>query len=828
MTRKNAESKLAARPNVRKFSPGIHQSDEEIIEQFVVRNHELGIVLEVLRGNIHSPSCQHVLIVAPRGRGKTMLLARTAAELRTNGKFSEFLLPVHFMEESQEIFNLADFWLETLFHLAREIATHDPELAQELRETHAALTDRWHESELGDLARSAVLMAADRLDRKLVLMVENLQALCESVNKDFGWKLREVLQSEPKIILVASATSRFESLDDVEQPFFELFRIINLERLTTEDCRCLWGAVSGKETSSREIRPLEILTGGSPRLLIIIAGFTQHGSMRQLMEELVKLIDEHTEYFRSHLESLPRMERRVYLAVIDLWRPSKPSEIATRARMDVRNVSTMLGRLIVRGAIIAEGSGKKRLYVPAEHLYSIYYKLRRERDEAAVVKNLIYFMAVFYGESELSEMSGKLIAEAIKSKAIREGIERAFAERSRIKGSSLNKEWQTIGFIREQLLFEKEIDTAFEEKDFRKVVETVNLAIASQNASQPTIPELLTAKFLLKKIVAYEQLEDFEDAITTCNDMFEHLGESETSEVKEYIVEAMMRKGNAQRELEHFEGAVAEYNKIIENFDGSETPVIQQHVETAFLFKGITGLMLGRWEDSIAAYEEVIKRLGNSDESSRQIFTAMALVGKGSALRALKNFETAIAACDETIERFSDSKAPEIQLHVTIAMINKAETQIKLRCPKDALHICEKVEQRLTILDEEDSALLAWQIMCIRTTALMIQRKNTDAMDAFRYVYDKFIPDNKMMMFGMTSFIAAMAAIGLPEQDLIEVLSSDDTKSSALKPMIIALQTLKGKHVQAPKEMLEVATDIGKFIEEEKAEYREYVVSKNI
>ena len=91
---------------VRKFNPGTLQSDEEVKRQFVVRQPQLDIVLEVLRGNVDSPSCQHVLIVAPRGRGKTMLLARTAAELRTDGALSERLLPVQFTEESQEIFTL--------------------------------------------------------------------------------------------------------------------------------------------------------------------------------------------------------------------------------------------------------------------------------------------------------------------------------------------------------------------------------------------------------------------------------------------------------------------------------------------------------------------------------------------------------------------------------------------------------------------------------------------------------------------------------------------------------------------------------------------------
>ena len=324
---------------IRKFNPGTFQSDEEVISQFVVRNRELRIVLDVLRSNTGSPSCQHVLLIAPRGRGKTMMLARVAAELRTNGEFSERLLPVRFMEESQEIFNLADFWLESLFYLAREHATRDSGLSQELRDVHAALAAEWQGRELEERARAAVLETADRLGKQLVLMVENLQALCGDVDDDFGWKLRKVLQSEPQVILLATATSRFKELDNAQHAFFELFRIVCLDPLDTGECRRLWQMVNGDKVSEREIRPLQILTGGDPRLLIIIGEFARHRSLRQLMEELVRLIDDHTEYFRGHLEVFAKAERRVYLAVIDLWQPSTTGEVASRARMDVRAVS---------------------------------------------------------------------------------------------------------------------------------------------------------------------------------------------------------------------------------------------------------------------------------------------------------------------------------------------------------------------------------------------------------------------------------------------------------------------------------------------------------
>ena len=424
---------------IRKFNPGTFQSDQEVTEQFVVRNHELAVLLEVLRGNIDSPSCQHSLIVAPRGRGKTMLLARTAAEIRTSPELARHLLPVRFMEESQEIFSLTDFWLETLFHLARECASHSAQLAQELRDRHAALSERWREQTLEEHARASVLDAADRLDRRLVLMIENLQALCKDVDRDFGWKLRGVLQTEPQIILLASATSRFSGLDDADQPFFEMFRLINLKPLTTEECRNLWNVVSGDTVSGREMRPLEILTGGSPRLLVIVAGFARHKSLRRLMEELVMLIDEHTEYFRGHLDVLGKTERRVYIAVLDLWQLSTPGEIAARARMDVRIVSTMLGRLVKRGALVVEGSGRKRRYAAAEPLYSIYYKLRRGRGEATLVENLIRFMSSFYSQAEKTEIFPALISEGMESPTMRKGLDMAAARALTHEGRALRK-----------------------------------------------------------------------------------------------------------------------------------------------------------------------------------------------------------------------------------------------------------------------------------------------------------------------------------------------------------------------------------------------------
>ena len=667
-------SELRNRP-IRKFNPGTLQTDDEVIEQFVVRKHELDIVLDVLRGNVESSSCQHVLVVAPRGRGKTMLLARVAAELRADDVLSQHLLPVRFMEESQEIFNLTDFWLETLFHLARESAAHDPEFARALRETHEDLTGRWREQLLEGHARATVLDAADRLGKKLVLMVENLQALCENVDDDFGWQLRKVLQVEPQIILLATATSRFEGLDDVTQPFFELFRIVDLQRLSTEECRRLWQVVSGDEVSGREIRPLEILTGGNPRLLVIIAGFSQHRSLCQLMEELVKLIDEHTEYFRSQLEVLAKTERRVYVAVIDLWRASSTGEIARRARMDVRTVSTLLGRLVNRGVVLVEGSGKKRLY-DAERLYSIYYKLRRERNETAVVENLIRFMVTFYSEAELAEMSGTLKAEAAQSKAIREGIEQARAELPQIDSFFSSMAWLGLeGPSNHAATIDEEVVKGFGASDARAL-------------------QARMAKALVNKVVTQRQLGDFAAAIGACDEIIERFGGSDVQEFQVAVAKALVDKSVAQGQLGDFAAAIAVCDEIIGRFGESDVLELQVEVAKTLVNKSVAQGQLGDFAAAIAACDEGIKRFSGSDIPALQVVVARTLVDKSVAQRRLGDFAAAIAVCDEIIERFDESDVPELQVAVARALVNKGFAKERLGDFVAVIAVCDEVIKR--------------------------------------------------------------------------------------------------------------------------------------
>ena len=794
---------------IRKFNPGTFQPDSEVIEQFVIRKHELSTVLDILRGNIESPSCQHVLVVAPRGRGKTMLLARTAAELRVNDDFSENLLPVRFMEESQEIFNLADFWLDTLFYLSKECARPDSELAeaelaQELLQRHVALSAKWRDQGLENYARAAVLYAVDRLGRKLVLMVENFQALSKDVDEDFGWKLRAILQTEPQIMLVASATSRFEGLDDATQPFFEQFRILNLKPLNTDECRKLWEVVSGDTVSGREMRPLEILTGGSPRLLVIIAGFRRHKSMRHLMEELVHLIDEHTEYFRGHLDELPSHERRIYLAVIDLWRPSTPSEIGVRARMDVRTVSTMLGRLIRRGVVTVEGGGRKRRYTAAERLYCIYYKLRRERSEAAVVTNLIHFMAAFYNEAEQKEVFSALVLEAAESVAIRDGLDRAVAESPEINGilarmyrpslehSQLKKkelsveghtQSESVSTRDEKFLrrLNTEILDGLEKNEFEKVIGIVDQALASQRSDSYELPESFLAWTLLVKADAQEKLGDLVAAVLTYEEVVKRFGTAENPDMQMMIASALNSKGKILQGQGELDSAVLTYEEVVKRFGTAESPELQIKVAVAICDQGLALDMSGDPNSAVSTFGKAVEHidsietteLSDAIATALQGFVAAVLNTRGLVLQRQGELDSAVSTFEEVVMRFGTAENPDLQMVIASALAKKGEILQDQGELDSAVSTFEEVVDRFGTAENPDLQMVIASALAKKGEILQGQGELDSAVSTFEEVVMRFgTAENPDLQMVIASALAKKGEILQDQGELDSAVST--------------------------------------------------------
>ena len=388
-----------------KYNPGIW-GDEEIIRAFVVHKVELDSILESLRSSGRS-SNQHVLLVGPRGSGKTMLVRRVAAEVRRQASLSASWYPLAFGEEAYQVGTAGEFWLEAIFHLS-ELTQNES-----WKRTYEELRDEKDDARLRQRALGQLMDFADQQGKRILLIVENLGMLSEQLTENADWELRHTLQNEPRLMLLATAVSRFEAIANMGKAWFDLFAIHKLEPLGQEQCVELWRSVSGGELDAGRSRAVRILTGGNPRLLTILAEFAAKKSFRELMEQLVQLIDSHTEYFKNHLDTLGVLERKVFVVLLESWDSITARDIAQAARMGTNKASALLQRLVARGAVEAvPQNGRRKLYQAAERLYNVYYLMRRRGHPSSRVKAVVAFMVHFYEGQDLVETAADLAREA--------------------------------------------------------------------------------------------------------------------------------------------------------------------------------------------------------------------------------------------------------------------------------------------------------------------------------------------------------------------------------------------------------------------------------
>jgi tetratricopeptide (TPR) repeat protein len=390
-----------------KYNPGV-LGDSELVRSFVVRHKCLHLILEALKENAESASAnRHLLVVGPRGIGKTMLVRRVAAEVRTNPEYGRTWFPIVYGEESYQVSTSGEFWLEALFHLSENAAM--PNMDRTLHE----LREETNDARLRERALAQLLDFADSKSRRLLFVVENLNMLCEQITPEAAWELRHTLTNEPRIMLLGTATSRFEAITHAGQAWFELFAVQELKPLDRTESHILWQSLAQQDLKPGHVRALRILTGGNPRLLTVLAGFAGNHSFRDLMEQLIHLIDDHTEYFKGHLDALPVKERKVFVALLEQWNPVSAAEVARGARMGVNEVSASLARLVARGAVeLYEQKPRRKLYQAAERLYNIYYLMRRRGQPSDRVRAAVSFMVMFYGGRQLATTIAELAREA--------------------------------------------------------------------------------------------------------------------------------------------------------------------------------------------------------------------------------------------------------------------------------------------------------------------------------------------------------------------------------------------------------------------------------
>jgi len=506
----------------------------------------------------------------------------------------------------------------------------------------------------------------ERLSKRVVLVVENLQDLTEELSDDQAWSIRKSLQNQPKLMLVATATSHFSELGSANHAFFELFDTQEVKPLSRTEAATLWNFLSEESRSVTEVRPLQILTGGSPRLLTMMAQFAQQLSMRELMEELSGLIDERTDYFKSQIESLPTKERRVFVAIADLLEFSTAKEIARSARMEVAKVSALLNRLEKRGAldVDAEEPRRKR-YAVAERLTCFYFKLRRHRNEAHVAWHIVKFARDFYTQERLYTVEGQYIQQYIVDPAI----------------ECITIDKQDV--LSELRIYASGIAGGFKYDDPEFAVNRLQHHIREYLSDRTAMPVTTECKTLSSTdnahISAYfneartlEQRGNFSGAIAVYDRLIEKYGEAHEPIYSESIVGALFNRTLTVGKLGDHKGEVAGYDELIRQYETVPDPRIQDLVSKAILNCAYRVAEYGDLNEAIVKYDQLIEKFRGSQNLEIKEKVANALLSRALTLREIGDESEAITGFEEVMHNYGTETELGFKSIVAKAMFSRA------------------------------------------------------------------------------------------------------------------------------------------------------------
>jgi energy-coupling factor transporter ATP-binding protein EcfA2 len=357
--------------------------ERELLARTVGRTEVIDRMLARLRAAAETENRPHVLVVGSRGSGKTHLLRAVSHLARETPELAERLQFVMLPEESHEIVSYADLLYAVVEHLAGQSAAGGGEIVRKGREAR------------GDESQLQRLILGTLAGRVLVLVAENLDRLLSDFGAGGQARFRSFVETSGAVLLFASTPLLSRDLSDHAMPWYGAFHPEHLEELDLDEGTELLKRLAAASPDGEKLvafldtdegrgrlAAMRQLTGGSPRMWIVLAGCMTVENLDALVPVVRALLDELVPYYQERLGSLPGNERKL---VVELCRTTEidadgqvrsvasglrnVSELAASAGLDRQVVATTLGRLERNGWV-------RRVKVPGTDGRTSWYELR--------------------------------------------------------------------------------------------------------------------------------------------------------------------------------------------------------------------------------------------------------------------------------------------------------------------------------------------------------------------------------------------------------------------------------------------------------------------
>lgn len=400
------------------YNPRLWNANE-VRAYYVARPILLDRIVDDLKREEANNHPQHRLIVGLRGMGKSTLLRRLAVAVEDDVKLNSSWLPLSFPEEQYNVANLSDFWLNCLDALS-DLLESRGQTAESIRlDAEVEQLDRKD----GEGALGALLRTASTLQRRLLLLVDNIDLVFERIKTE-DWKLREALQAHPEILIVGASAKVLEDSYNYQAAFYDFFKIdelrglseaemretiVNLARLNKAD-----HIIERIDADPARLRVLHTLTGGNPRTAVLLYGVLLKGIDGDVRSDLEGLLDEVTPLYKSRFEELPPQSQQLLDKLALHWHPASAAVLTKQLGWKVNLVSAQLDRLIGAGIVerVKAPKSKRLNFQIGERFFNIWYLMRTSRRLRRRLIWLVECLRGLYSNEELQLLAKQRMAQS--------------------------------------------------------------------------------------------------------------------------------------------------------------------------------------------------------------------------------------------------------------------------------------------------------------------------------------------------------------------------------------------------------------------------------
>ena len=365
-----------------RYSPG--NMDRESLEAvFAGRDDVMESVLSRMTTSIRSPEKHYVLLVGPRGAGKTHLLALAYHRLIASLDADDAGDRVAIALLKEEEWGVASY-LDLVVRILRALAEEAPQLNSEIAGVH----DRFSKDP-GDAEAFAVeLLRRHTAGKTLLLFCENLVDLFHGLDDEGQKRWRAAIQEDGNWAIVATTPQLFAAVTLQDNPFYGFFTVRALEKIDLETGIDLLAKKAIHEDKSdladflrtplgrARARAVHHLAAGNHRAYVVLFDFLDKESLEDLVGPFMHMVDDLTPYYQDRMRQLPPAQRKIIEFLCLKGTPATVKDISISCLMSQQTAAKQIGELETAGFVSRNRSGRNTFCELSEPLMRICIEVK--------------------------------------------------------------------------------------------------------------------------------------------------------------------------------------------------------------------------------------------------------------------------------------------------------------------------------------------------------------------------------------------------------------------------------------------------------------------